>query len=161
MCLTVQIMAWQETEALHSGPWISGQGRVSGGPFNLRDCKWLYVHFLRGSISIWPHVLQAEFILERAAVEDVKGLVIQLCPDSSIHGILQAGILEWVVMPFSGISSWPRDWTQVSCMAGRFFAVWATRETQEGRNQEKFCVGRTRLTVLPLFVRGCYKTTKH
>ena len=78
---------------------------MSRGPFNLRDCKWLYVHFLRGSISIWPHVLQAEFILERAAVEEVKGLVILLCPDSSIHGILQARILEWVVMPFSGISS--------------------------------------------------------
>ena len=30
--------------------------------------------------------------------------------------------------PFSGVSSWPRDWTQVSCIAGGFFTVWATRE---------------------------------
>ena len=37
------------------------------------------------------------------------------------HGILQARILEWVAFPFSGGSSQPRDWTQVSCIAGRFF----------------------------------------
>ena len=49
-------------------------------------------------------------------------------PGSSVHGILQAGILEWVAMPFSRGSSKPRDWTQVSCIAGRFFAIWTTRE---------------------------------
>ena len=36
-------------------------------------------------------------------------------PGSSVHGISQAKILEWVVVPFSKGSSWPRDWTQVSC----------------------------------------------
>ena len=40
---------------------------------------------------------------------------------SSIHGILQAQILEWVAIPFSRGSSWPRDWTWVSHIAGRFF----------------------------------------
>ena len=44
------------------------------------------------------------------------------------HGILQARILEWVAVPFSSRSSQPRDWTQVSCIAGRFFTSWATRE---------------------------------
>ena len=48
---------------------------------------------------------------------------------SSVHGILQARIPEWVAIPFSRGSSWPRDWSQVSCTAGRFFTVWATRET--------------------------------
>ena len=43
-------------------------------------------------------------------------------PGSSVHGILQARILEWVAIPFSGGSSWPRDQTQVSCTAGRFFS---------------------------------------
>ena len=37
-------------------------------------------------------------------------------------------ILEWVAYPFSRGSSWPRDWTQVSCIAGGFFTSWATRE---------------------------------
>ena len=49
-------------------------------------------------------------------------------PHSSIHRILQARILEWVAIPFCKGSSQPRDWTWVSCIAGRFFTVWATRE---------------------------------
>ena len=66
-------------------------------------------------------------------------LVAQLCPTlfhslgcslprSSVHGILQARIVEWVDIPFSRGSSRPRDWTWVSCIAGRFFTIWATRE---------------------------------
>ena len=64
-------------------------------------------------------------------------LVAQLCltlcnpmdcspPGSSVHGILQARILEWVAMPFSRGSSWPGDRTCVSrssCSAGRFFST--------------------------------------
>ena len=42
-------------------------------------------------------------------------------PGSSIHGILQARILEWVAISFSRGSSWPRDWAQVSCIAGKRF----------------------------------------
>ena len=37
-------------------------------------------------------------------------------------------ILEWVAYPFSRRTSWPRNWTGVSCIAGRFFTSWATRE---------------------------------
>ena len=47
-------------------------------------------------------------------------------PGSSIHRIFQARILEWGAISFSRGSSWPRDWTQVSCTAGRFFTNWAT-----------------------------------
>ena len=49
-------------------------------------------------------------------------------PESSVHGILQTAILEWVAIPFSRASSQPRDRTQVSCVAGIFFAIWATRK---------------------------------
>ena len=42
-------------------------------------------------------------------------------PGSSVHGILQARILEWVAVPFSRGSSQPRDWTRVSPIAGRHF----------------------------------------
>ena len=69
----------------------------------------------------------------------VKVLVAQSCPTlcdsmdcsssgSSIHGILQARILQWVAMSFSRGSSWPGDWTWVSHIAGRFFTIWAIRE---------------------------------
>ena len=51
---------------------------------------------------------------------------------SSVHGILQARILEWVAMPSSRGSSWPRGWTRVSCIAGGFFTSWATREACTG-----------------------------
>ena len=42
-------------------------------------------------------------------------------------GMLQARILEWVAMPSSRGFSGHRDWTPVSCIAGRFFTVWVTR----------------------------------
>ena len=74
----------------------------------------------------------------QAQVWEVKVLVAQcptLCnpmdcspPDASVHGILQARILEWVATPFSRGSSQPKDWTLISYIAGGFFTVWATRE---------------------------------
>ena len=51
--------------------------------------------------------------------------------DYTVHGILQAKIMEWIAFPFSRGSSQPSDWTQVSCIAGGFFNSWATREAQE------------------------------
>ena len=48
-------------------------------------------------------------------------------PGSSVHGILQARILEWVAISFSRGSSQPRDRTHVSHIAGRCFSLWATR----------------------------------
>ena len=51
-------------------------------------------------------------------------------PGSSVHGILQARILEWIAISFSRGSSQPRDRTQVSCSAGRCFILWATREAK-------------------------------
>ena len=47
-------------------------------------------------------------------------------PSSSVHGMLQARTLEWVAIPFYRGSSWPRHQTWVSCIAGRFFTIWAT-----------------------------------
>ena len=48
-------------------------------------------------------------------------------PGSSLHGILQAKILEWVAISFSRGSSQLRDWTRVSCIAGGRFNLWATK----------------------------------
>ena len=49
-------------------------------------------------------------------------------PGSSVHGIFQANVLEWVAISFFRGSSQPRDWAWVSHIAGRGFIVWATRE---------------------------------
>ena len=51
--------------------------------------------------------------------------------DYPVRVILQAQILEWVAIPFFRGSSQPRDWIQVSLIAGRFFTHWATKEAQE------------------------------
>ena len=49
-------------------------------------------------------------------------------PGYSVHGILQARILEWVAISSFKGSSWPWDQTWVSCIAGRFFTIWTTRD---------------------------------
>ena len=49
-------------------------------------------------------------------------------PGSSVHGIFQARTLEWIAMSLVRGSYRPRDWAWVSCIAGRVFIVWATRE---------------------------------
>ena len=51
-------------------------------------------------------------------------------PWTAVHGILQARILEWEDVSFSRGSSQPRDQTQVFCIAGGFFTIWAIREVQ-------------------------------
>ena len=61
------------------------------------------------SDSLWPRGLQ---------------------PSRLLYGILQARILEWVAMPFSSGSSWPRDRSWVSFTTGRFFTIWAAREAE-------------------------------
>ena len=65
-------------------------------------------------------------------------------PGSYVHGVLQARILEWVAMSSSRGSSQPRDQTQVSCIAGGVFAVWATREALENQycpfDRRGYCV---------------------
>ena len=96
---------------------------------------FLHLYFLSHSSlnSLTVKVLCSPF-----TSKEVKVLVTQLCltlcnslncslPGSSVHGILQARILEWVAMPFSKGSSWPRNQTAVSLIAGRFFAIWAIK----------------------------------
>ena len=67
-------------------------------------------------------------------------LVIQSCltlhdpldcslPGSSVHGILQARTLEWVAISSPRRSFQPRDWTQVSCITGRFFTFWVIHKS--------------------------------
>ena len=60
-------------------------------------------------------------------------------PGSSVHGILQARILEWVTIFFSRGSSWPGDWTCVSCIGRMIIYYWATREAQDIKSQPWRC----------------------
>ena len=79
---------------------------VCGKCMNTKDTFTLVA---QSCLTLWPHGLYSP-------------------SGSSVHEILQARILEWVAIPFSRWSSWPRDWTWVSRITGRFFTVQATRE---------------------------------
>ena len=107
-------------------------------PTSLRPQAWTGEGPIRHSTHTW-HCLTCYLIQGKVKV---KVSVTQSCPTlcnpmdcspsgSSVHGILQARILEWLAIPFSRGSFWPKDRTQFSCTAGRFFTVWATRETLE------------------------------
>ena len=78
-----------------------------------------------------------ELVMEREAwrlwdTKESDTTVTELNWYYTVHGILQAQILEWVAFPFSRGTSQPRDWTQVSCIVGRFFTSWATKATGVG-----------------------------
>ena len=109
-----------------------GEGMATHSSILAWRIPWLHYHIPGGMNS------QEEFFWGK---RQCVWLVAQLCPTpcnlmdysppgSSVHGILQARILEWVALPSSRGSSQPRDWTQVSCIAGGFFTIWATREAQ-------------------------------
>ena len=106
-------------------------------------CQMLFLYLLRWSCNFYPSLLTWYitlidlWILSHPA--SVLCLVIQSCltlcdpmgcslPGSSVNGILQERILEWVAIPFCRESSQHRDGSQVSCIAGRFFTIWGTRE---------------------------------
>ena len=86
----------------------------------------------------WENVRQRE--------SEVKVWVAQSCPTlcnpmdcrlsvSSVQGILQVRILEWVAIPFYTGSFWPMDFSWVSCTVGRFFTIWMNH--QAGRSRQR------------------------
>ena len=94
--------------------------------------RWYFWNILCTIVFLWFHIT---FTISVWKQKERKVLVTHLCPalcdpmddgppGSFIHRILQARILEWVAIPFSKGSSWPRDQIWVSCVAGRLFTVW-------------------------------------
>ena len=119
------------------------------GILQARILEWIALSLLQGIFPTQVSCIAGGFFTSWATKETrtskivrncwwkVKMKVIESCPtlcnpmDYTIHVILQTRILEWVAVPFSRGSSQSRDWTQVSCIAGRFFTSWATREAQK------------------------------
>ena len=105
-----------------------------------RILEWVTFPFSRGSSQPRNRTQVSGIAADSLSAEpqsesEVAQSCLTLCdpvdsspPYSSVHGILQAKILEWVAISFSRGSSWPRDRTQVSRIAGRCFNLWATRE---------------------------------
>ena len=87
-------------------------------------------------------------------------------PGSSVHEIFQPRVLEWVAISFSRGSSQPKDRTQASCIVGRRFTVWATREVRQPRQHiksrdtallTKVCI--VKAMVFPVVMYGCESWT--
>ena len=94
--------------------------------------KKVCFHFIEHSIIISLHFPLLHISLcyfPKLKWKKVKVLVAQSCltlcnpPRPSVHGILQATILEWIAIPFSRRSPWPRDQTGVSCIAGSLYLL--------------------------------------
>ena len=119
-------------------PW----SHITTCPSTASKQERLVIHCLRvdtykkGRISrlIWNIIMQCFACVHTQLIQ----LYLTLCDPmdsspsgSSVHGILQARILEWVAMTSSRGFSWPRNQTCVSwvfCIAGEFFTFWATWE---------------------------------
>ena len=128
---------------------INIQNTRIGTPFSMKNnFSWLWTKYLVCSVPIFRFysiVKETNKLAwqrpEPRGISKVKVKVAQLCstfcnpmdcspPGSSVHRILQPRILEWVTVPFSMGSSQPRDQTQVSSIAVRFFSIWATSKAQ-------------------------------
>ena len=142
--VTEELQGLQRTE--HSclgltpqhGPWadtyIGAEEKVAAvivwpNSGNLKKPERIRFHVASLDTVYDPH-------MESLAVVSVAQSCLTLCdptgcspPGSCVYGILQARILEWVDIAFSRGSSRPKNWTQVSCIAGKFFTIRATRKS--------------------------------
>ena len=110
---------------------IAGLSKWVIVPMLFQNSSYLSCHVLHVATTLLKYLLLVTVSVCRTVL--VAQSCLTLCdpmdcslPGFSVHGILQAGILEWTAIPFSRGTSQPRDQTLVSCLAGRFFTVWAT-----------------------------------
>ena len=82
------------------------------------ECSRGREHSSLDPVFCWPRIILWDVSHFPDPQMEAPGWFLQSPPGSSVHGILQARILEWVAMPSSRGSSWPRDRTWVSCTAG-------------------------------------------
>ena len=134
-------------------------GKLGG---RVDKCSWYYsfrvfvdlnfsVIKTGGRLIIYTFIVKRK--MKQTTQETVKSesesrsLLSQLCNPMhyTVHGILQARVLEWVAIPFSRGSSQLGDQTQVSCTAGGFFTSWATRAACNAPSRSTW--GEPQLTV--------------
>ena len=114
--------------------WVRQRKTHAWYPFYVESKKVIISLFLL-FLMVWQEVLQSSTMwrwwwFSPSVVSDSCDSVDCSLPGSSVHGILQARILEWIAISFPRGSSWPRDRTWLSCTAGKRFTIWAIRESQ-------------------------------
>ena len=153
ICAPVFIPPQRESEAAHSCPTLRDPmdcnlpGSSVHGIFQARALGWVAISFSTWSnpgIEPRSPTLQADALPSEPPrkPQSESRSVSWFCDpkDCTVHGILQASILEWVVFLFSRGSSQPRDRTQVSYFAGRFFTSWATASPPKLKKKKKSCL---------------------
>ena len=144
------IQSWR-TRGAHSHPLWLCKLQHPGNPFNTEYAHWKYV-YLQSSCETrtgsqlskvkWLHCPEKAHTIimyESESESEVPQSCLTLCDpmdcslsSSSVHGIFQARMLEWIAISFSRGTSQPRNRTLVSHIAGRRFTVWATKEAPTG-----------------------------
>ena len=119
----------QKTKIMASGPILANRWGKSGNSDRfyflglLNHCRWLTALTKLNNASSLEEMPWLTWVSEVAqSCPTLCDPMFCSLPGSSIHGILQASILEWVAISSFRGSSQPRDWTQV-CIAGRFFII--------------------------------------
>ena len=124
-----------------------------------RFMYYILIYFAQNNLSSFTIKISLSWLTMKAFVIHSR---LTLCdpmtspPVSSIQGILQARILEWLPIPFSRRSSQSRDWTRISCTAGRFFTIWATREAF-GYIIRDYLISSLVKTIATISFMYCYK----
>ena len=107
---------WRRVKAFHESGFCEGGERGAScgeGTYQLLPCESRFTN---------PEV-RSESVSHSVVSDSLRPHKDRGLPRSSVHGILQARILERVAIPFSRGSSPSRDQSQISCTAGRFFTV--------------------------------------
>ena len=133
--LAVCVWSQRDQETLGALALLSGNSRGKNSCFSCLCAGWKTTALLLQWENIsWALLFRKLYLdpkcVSHSVVSDSLGPHHCSPPGSSVHGILQASILEWVAIPFCRGSSQPRDQTQISHITGQFFTVSATRGAQ-------------------------------
>ena len=124
----------QRVDGWFPGLRSGGNGVMLAKGYKLLDTRWVCSgDVIYHMMTIVNTVLYDWKLIKESEVSHVRFFCDTMdcsLPGSSIHGIFQARILEWVAISLSRGSSQTKDRTQVSHVAGRFFNSWTTREAQ-------------------------------
>ena len=124
-CIVINVLHRYYTSLYTKKKWMNPFFQI----FNRRKF-WINLYYC------WEMTFYFKLLYNFSVFRDwvkVAQLYLTLCDpmDYTVHGILQARKLEWVAILSSRAPSQPSNWTQISCIAGKFFTSWAIEQDSE------------------------------
>ena len=120
------VTQWKQVIAMATGEYYGGH-KLTSKTQHASCCRY-HICKLACGVDFLPMYTEVKWSESAQSCPTLCDPTDCSLPGSSVHGIFQARVLEWVAISFSGGSSQPRDRTRVSRTTGRRFTVWATRE---------------------------------